>query len=80
MMRLLSEIWFDAREAGDSIAVSWSLPFSCVPTEMPDLCALGSEWRRAWVSKKRAVIPVWCEVKNTIQIQVQSPKAQRRDG
>lgn len=79
MMRVLPEIWFDAHEAGDSIAVSWSLPFSCAPTEISDLCALGSGWRRAWLSEKRAAIPVWCEVKNTVQIQVQS-KTQRRDG
>lgn len=72
MMRVLPEIWFDAHEAGDSIAVSWSLPFSCAPTEISDLCALGSGWRRAWLSEKRAAIPVWCEVKNTVQIQVQS--------
>lgn len=76
-MRMLPGIWFDAREAGGSTAVSWPLPFSRAPTlrtEMPDLCALGSGWG------KRAVVPVCSEVENAVQIQVQSPKAQHRDG
>lgn len=47
--------------------------------EMPDLCALGSRWR-ARVSGKRPVVPVWSEVKNAVQIQVQLLKAQHRHG
>lgn len=38
--------------------------------------ALGGEL--AW--GKRAVVPVCSEVENAVQIQVQSPKAQHRDG
>lgn len=43
------------------------------------LWALGSG-RLARVRGKRAVVPVWSEVKNAAQIQGQSPKAQHRDG
>lgn len=81
-MRVLPGNWFDAREAGDSIAGPWPLPFIRAPApraEMPDLWALGSG-RLARVRGKRAVVPVWSEVKNAAQIQGQSPKAQHRDG